>query len=436
MRILQLTPGAGNFYCGNCMRDNALVTALRARGHDVLMVPLYLPLLTDEREASEYTPIFFGGVNVYLEQSFDLFRRTPRWIDRIFNASLFLRLAGRLAGMTRAGGLGPLTLSMLRGEHGNQVKEIEKLVEWLRLRLKPDVICLSNLLLVGLVRTLKEEFRLPVVCTLQGEDSFLDGLPEPWRSDAWNEVRARSVEIDAFVGVSRYYADTIRQRLALPVDRVHVAYNGINLDGFASAPRPPAVPTIGYLARMCPQKGLHSLVEAFIELKHREKTRQVRLRIAGAQTSADRSYVNESRRKLVSQHLLADVDWLPNLDRAHKQEYLRSLSVLSVPALYGESFGLYLAEAWASGVPVVQPRHAAFPELVEMTKGGLLYEPDRPHALADALETLLLDTAKARQLGESGRTVAAREFSAERMAENVSRVFERVVGPPMATMTA
>lgn len=426
MRILQLTPGAGNFYCGNCMRDNALVMALRERGHNVLMVPLYLPLLTDEHEASEHTPIFFGGVNVYLEQNVGVFRRTPRWVDRIFNASILLRMAGRFASMTNAGGLGELTMSMLRGEHGNQAKEIDKLVDWLRGHPKPDVICLSNLLLIGLVRALKEEFRVPAVATMQGEDSFLDILPEAHRSSAWNEVRIRCADIDAFVGVSRYHADTMRERLALPADRVHVVYNGIHLDGFAPAPTAPAVPTIGYLARMCAPKGLHTLIEAFIELKTRERTRHARLRIAGAQIGADRSYVNEVRRKLAVQHVLADVDWLPNLDRAHKQDYLRSLSVLSVPATYGESFGLYLVEAWASGVPVVQPRHAAFPELIERTGGGLLYDPTDVHSLADALESMLLDPPRARRMGEQARAVVEREFSAARMAENVESVLGSV----------
>ena len=92
MRILQLTPGTGSFYCGQCLRDNALALALRARGHEVHMIPLYLPLLTDERSALDDTPIFFGGINVYLEQKFALFRNTPAWIDRLFNAPGLLQI--------------------------------------------------------------------------------------------------------------------------------------------------------------------------------------------------------------------------------------------------------------------------------------------------------------------------------------------------------
>jgi hypothetical protein len=80
MNIVQITPGAGSMYCGGCFRDNSLVAALRKQGHQTLMVPLYLPLTLDEPDQSAGTPIFFGGINVYLDQKSALFRKAPRWL--------------------------------------------------------------------------------------------------------------------------------------------------------------------------------------------------------------------------------------------------------------------------------------------------------------------------------------------------------------------
>jgi glycosyltransferase involved in cell wall biosynthesis len=427
MRIIQLTPGTGSFYCGTCMRDNALVMALRALGHDAMMVPLYLPPMLDEASGGEGAPLFYGGINVYLQQKFRLFRKTPRWVDRLFDAPGMLRAAARKAGMTRASELGEFTVSTLRGEDGRQAKELERLVEWLASEGRAEVVCLSNVLLIGLARRIKAQTGAAVVCTLQGEDTFLDSLPEPDRQRAWKTVEERAADVDAFIAVSRYHADLMCERARLPADRVHVVYNGILLDGYETdAPRRNAgPPTLGYLARMYPPKGLEALVEAYIALRVRGRIEGLQLRVAGSQTAADRPFVARLRERLAAEGLEDDVAFLPNVDRAEKIAFLQSLSVLSVPATYGESFGLYVIEALAAGVPVVQPRHAVFPELLAATGGGLLYEPDDPHALEAALEELLLDPERARALGERGRQAVREHFSVERMAENALRVFEQ-----------
>src|SRR2546426_4728518 len=126
MNIIQLTPGAGAMFCGNCFRDNALVAALRQLGHRVTLVPLYLPLTLDEEDQSAGAPIFFGGINVYLEQKSKLFRQAPAWIHNLFASRPLLRWASGKAAKTRAGELGELTLSMLRGEEGNQTRELDE----------------------------------------------------------------------------------------------------------------------------------------------------------------------------------------------------------------------------------------------------------------------------------------------------------------------
>ena len=234
MNILHFTPGAGAMYCGGCLRDNALVAALRQLGHQALMVPLYLPLTLDEQDQSAGTPIFFSGINVYLGQKAALFRGAPGWLRDLFASPRLLQWAAGKAAKTRAADLGELTLSMLRGEAGNQARELEELIAWLKTQPKPDVLCLSNALLVGMARRLKSEVGAPVACALQGEDFFLDGLPESHRAACWQTLAERAADVDLFIAPSRYFGDLMRERLGLAADRVRVVYNGINLDGYGA----------------------------------------------------------------------------------------------------------------------------------------------------------------------------------------------------------
>jgi glycosyltransferase involved in cell wall biosynthesis len=432
LNIVQITPGAGGMYCGNCLRDNALVGALRQMGHRTLMVPLYLPMRLEQADNSAGTPLFFGGVNVYLEQKSALFRATPRWLHRLFDAPGLLAWASGRAARTRARDLGPLTLSMLRGELGHQARELEELVNWLKTSVEADVICLSNALLAGLARRIKAELGLPVVCFLQGEDSFLNALPDYHRETAWRTLAERAAEIDLFIAPSHYFGDLMRDRLKLPAERVRVVYNGIKLDGYGDAEGRPPKPNaegrqvLGYFARMCPEKGLDTLVEAFLILKKQAQHKKLVLRVGGGLGPADKKFVKSLRRKLEQAGLAGQYEFCPNLTLAAKQDFYRSLSVLSVPALYGEAFGLYIIEALASAVPVVQPEVAAFPELIKETGGGLLCKPGDPQALADALAQLLQSPDYSRGLGATGRRGVLRDFSIETMARNVARLCQDV----------
>jgi len=427
VNIVQITAGAGGMYCGNCIRDNALVAALRRMGHQALLVPLYLPLTLEEDDQSAGNPIFFSGINVYLEQKSALFRRAPRWAHDLLAWPGLLKRVGRVAAKTRAEDVGDLTLSMLRGEQGNQARELDELITWLKIQPKADLVCLSNALLIGLARQLKRDLDIPVACLLQGEHSFLDALPATCRAAAWSILAERAAEVDLLVAPSRYFAGMMSHRLGLPTDRVQVVCNGINLAGYAPADTPPSPPVLGYFARMCPDKGLDTLVEAYLILRQRDRVKELKLRVGGGCGPSDEPFVNTLRERLRAHGRLGDVEFCPNLDRSAKQAFFRSLSVFSVPALYGEAFGLYLLEAWASGVPVAQPRHGAFPELIETTGGGVLCEPGAPAALAEAIEQLLMNPTVARTLGDAGRKAALERFSAERSAEEILRVFHEVV---------
>lgn len=427
MNIVQITPGAGAMFCGNCFRDNALVAALRRQGHSVLMVPLYLPLTLDEEDQSSGVPIFFNGVNVFLEQKSEWYRTAPDWLHRVLASPRLLKFASGRATKTNAADLGDITLSMIRGEDGNQARELDELIAFLKTQPRPDIICLSNALLAGLARKLKAELGVPVACVLQGEDTFLDALPDSHRELTWKTLAERCADIDLFIPPSHYFARLMRERLNLPEHRIRVIYNGINLDGFEPASQSnqaSSAPTIGYFARMCREKGLDTLVEAFIILKERDSVKNLKLKVGGGCGAADLRLVHTLRERLRAKVFLDDVEFHPNVDRAGKLAFLHSLTVFSVPALYGEAFGLYVIEALASGVPVVQPHHAAFPELVELSGGGELCEPGNPKALAEALELLLLDFSRARALGAAGRKSVEERFTADAMAKETVQAFD------------
>ena len=429
MNIVQITPGAGKMYCGACFRDNALVARLRQLGHSVVMLPLYLPITLDEDDQTTGTPIFFSGINVYLEQKSSFFRTAPHWLHDLMASPALLNLVAGSAGRTQPQELGEMTLSMLRGEEGNQARELDELIAWLK-KQPVQLISLSDGLLVGMVRRLKAELRLPVVCTLQGEDVFLDSLPEDCRAAAWELVAQRAAEVDYFIAPSRYFADLMTRRLRLRPERMRVVHNGINLQGYGEAPRaaaPPAPPALGFFARMCPDKGLGTLVDAYVLLKRRDKIKDLRLRIGGSCGPLDKPYVEGMRRRLAGAGLLGLAEFRVNLSHAAKIDFLRSLTVLSTPANYGEAFGLYVIEALAAGVPVVLPAKGSFPELVEATGGGMICAAGDPLALAEAIEGLLLDPSRARALGEAGQAAVHRSFSVQSMADQVARVYAEAI---------
>ncbi|HXP62203.1 MAG TPA: glycosyltransferase family 4 protein [Dongiaceae bacterium] len=427
MNFIQLTPGAGLMYCGNCLRDNGLVAALRQMGHQAILTPLYLPLTLDEADQSAGTPVFLGGINVYLDQRFALFRSAPSWLRRRLASRRLLAWAAGRTARTRPEELGELTLSMLRGDEGFQARELRDLCGWLKTQPKPDALCLSNALLIGLARPLKLDLKAPVLCMLQGEDGFLDSLPEPFRARCWQVLAQRVRDADALVAPSRFFAELMSRRLGLPDGHVKVVYNGIRPDQAPPAPSAPGggrngTPVLGFFARMCSEKGLDLLVEAYVRLRKRGRVKGLRLKVGGSCSPRDAVLVETLKERLRSAGLETDTEFCPNLSREEKLAFLRSLSVFSVPARCTEAFGLYLLEALAAGVPVVQPRSGAFPELIEATGGGMLCEPADPESLAQALETLLLAPERARALGESGRRAVFERFSARRMAEGMLEV--------------
>ncbi len=389
------------------------------------LVPLYTPIRTDEPDQS-IDQLFFGGVNVYLQQKFPAFRFLPRAIDRVLDRpALVSKLAGSSISVDAAQ-LGELTLSMVRGEHGNQRKEVRRLVDWLAQQSKIDVMNLSNLLIAGCVPALKNRLDGPIVVTLQGDDLFIDQLPDPYRQQVLAALRGLVAHVDRFIAHSRFYAQSMADYFDIPRDRIEVVPLGISLDDVPELAGDTSRPsTIGYLARICEAKGLHVLVDAFLRLKSQPATRDVRLHVAGWLGIEDQSYFDGLKARIDQAGFSDDFAYAGVLDRSAKWEFLQSLDVLSVPTTYAEPKGRYVLEALACGIPVVQPDHGAFPELLQRTGGGRLVTPNHPEHLAATLAELLSDPERRRQLGQEGRAAVFDQCSAEQAARRTLEVYAR-----------
>jgi glycosyltransferase involved in cell wall biosynthesis len=437
MRIVSIVAGAGGMYCGTCLHASTLVAALRRAGEDALLVPAYTPVRDEEEDHVATGRVVFGGLNVYLQEKSALARHSPWFLDRLLDHPALLRWLGRRGGSTRPESLGPLCVSMLQGEEGRHRKELRKLLDWMQRELRPEVMHLSTTLLVGMARQITRSLGVPVVSTLSGEDSFVDRLPEPYASQARAVLRERCRELAALVALNRYYADFMAKYLTVPRERIHVVSPGLNLAGhrtpsqapeLAAEAGPPAGPTIGFLARICPDKGLHVLAEAFALMAGDSQLPPARLVAAGYLADADRQYLAQIRSSLAARGLADRFEYRGCLERREKIAFLQSLDVMCLPTVLPEPKGLPAIEAWANGVPVVASDHGAFPELVGDTGGGLLVEPGNVPALADALRELIRDPGRAAQLGRRGQAAVYSRYHADRMAQDTIALYRRVLG--------
>ena len=415
-------------YCGSCLRDNALASELLKQGHDVTLQPLYTPTLTDEPNVSS-EKTFFGGISVYLEQHSALFRKTPAWMDKLWDSLFAIKLATKRSISVEPKQLGEMTISMLKGELGHQRKEVNKLVDWLKYQDTPDVVAMQNSMLIGLAEPIKRTLQRPIVCTLQGEELFLDGLQEPYHSEALRLIRTSVAHVDAFIAVSHYGAEFMTDYLSIPHDKIHVVPLGINPNDFTprNGQHEAETFTIGYLGRIAPEKGLHLLAEAYKLFRERSDVTNTRLEAAGWMGPEGKPYLAEIEQKLNKWGLRDEFRYHGELNREGKAAFLQRAQVFSMPATYPEPKGLTILEAMASGVPVVQPRHGSFPEMVERTGGGLLVDANDAASLAEGIYTLYKNSEMADDLGRSGVAGVREHYSVARMAERAIEVYSRLV---------
>jgi glycosyltransferase involved in cell wall biosynthesis len=416
------------------MHDNTLARAWSQAGIDVQLIPTYTPIRTDEDDVS-IERVFYSGINVYLEQRLPFYGFLPGFVHRFFDQPGLIRWATSRPSAIRAKSLGALTVSMLRGTQGRQRVEVEKLCEWLG-ELQPRIVLLTNILIAGCAPRLKAQLGVPVVVTLQGDDAFLEYLIEPFRSQAIRQVRKLVADIDGFLVHSRFYADFMREYLGIPQEKIYQVPLGLDVRDFpkpgalssvAATPDDRSFRTVGYLARLAPEKGLHLLVDAYLDLCQRRPARDVRLRIAGWAGADHQEYVERELARLRAATSGGAVEYLGTVDRRQKVEFLRSLDVLSVPTTCRDPKGLFVLESLAAGVPVVQPDHGAFPEMLGRLGGGRLVAPNDAQQLADALEQLLADDDGRRNLGREAARVVHEQCNAEAMAADTWQVLQRFV---------
>lgn len=437
--IAYLTAGAGGMFCGSCIHDNTLARALNQSGFDVQLIPTYTPIRTDESDVSVHK-VFFGGINIYLQQKIPLFRHLPSIFDRFLDQPWLIRALTARAVDISLKELGALTVSMLKGTSGYQRKEVNQLCHWLEHHAKPDIVVLTNILISGCVEKLRERLQVPILVTLQGDDIFLESLPEPYKSHAIDQIRSIVPLIDGFIVHSEYYANFMVDYIGIDRNKVHVTPLGIDTHDFSgvgqlstlratlrathTAGQSSDQITIGYLARLAPEKGLHQLAEAFIELCKRESSIDYRLRIAGWLSPQNQKYVDEVFANLTAAGLADRFHYAGEVDRQRKVDFLSELDLFSVPTTYREPKGLFALEAMACGVPVVLPAHGAFSEMIRATEGGLLCAPDQPVDLADKLELLAKDQPLRRQLGQQGRQHVLEYRNETAMATSTIAVFD------------
>jgi len=428
MRIAYLAAGAAGMYCGSCLHDNTLAAALLRLGEDVILAPIYTPIRTDEVDVSE-PRVCFVGINAYLQQKFPIFRRTPRWLDGWLDHPALLRMATKNAASVDASKLGDMTVSMLQGERGNQRKELEKLVDWLVDDAKPDVVHLSNAMMLGLARLIRERGGPPIVCSLSGEDIFLEKLTAPYYDQARQLIRERAADVSAFVALNGYYADYMADYMDVPRDKIEVIPHGLDLEGHGNpAPRPENAPRrIGFFARICHDKGLHLLVDAAEKLIADRSLPPFEVHAAGYLGGGDRQYLADIERRIAAGPLAGRFTYHGELDRTQKIEFLQSLDVMALPTVYRESKGLPVLEAWANATPVVLPAHGTFPELIADADGGLLHEPMHADHLAEQLATLLQNPASAAELGRRAQSAVNDRYTAAQMAETTRDLYRTLI---------
>jgi glycosyltransferase involved in cell wall biosynthesis len=426
MKIIHIIPGfGGTFYCGNCLRDSSLIRSLRMAGHDAITLPMYLPLSIEDNPVPEEIPVFYGAVNIYLKQRFPFLRKMPSVVTHLLNANPLLRLAAKKSGSTRATGLEEMTESMLLGNEGHQSEELQQLVDFLK-KEQPDVVHLSNALLLGLAGEIKRQVAVPVVYSLQDEDVWVDVMEEPYRQRIWDLMAEKAKDVDLFIAVSHYFSGVMQQKMRLDPGKIKVHPVGVDPEGYV-----PVLPgeknrVIGFLSRIGEANGFGTFVDAFVHLNSLGDFNDVKLKVLGGRTNDDKPFIKKQLNKLKQAGLEDRMEIGEDFVQGRVHDFFKEVSMLSVPVKDGEAFGLYLLEAMASAVPVVQPAVGAFPEIIEMSRGGIVYPSQAPEALAEAWAQLLQDPGKMNQLGEQGRNAVETRFNTHNLARELVTIYQDI----------
>ncbi len=428
MKIVNIVPGfGGTFYCGNCLRDSGYTKSLIKLGHDAMMLPIYLPLTLEHGVEENKTPIFYGAVNIYLKQNFRFLKKMPGWMEKFFNSSAILQYAAKKAGSTRTEGLEEMTISMLMGKDGNQNQELQELIDFLKTHEKPDIVHLSNALLMGLAKQIREQLNVPVICSLQDEDVWVDAMNDYYRKKVWHLMSEKVKNIDAFIAVSDYYANEMKTKMKIPDEKLHTVPIGVDSSLYHYAKPVFDPPVIGYISRMYEEHGFGLLIDAYIELKKDPEFKNVLLKLSGGYTADDRKYVKKQIKKLKVAGILDDVEFIDEYKPEQRFSFFNKLTLLSVPVLKGEAFGTYQLESLACGVPLVQPELGAFPEIIKQTGGGITYTPNTPEVLSNTWKEILRKPEMIEELSNEGYNSVINDFAIDPVSEKVLEIYKQQI---------
>lgn len=420
MKILFIIPGSGDsFYCGNCFRDNLHASALRKAGHEVLIMPLYLPLKDKSFQAD--TPLFFPATTYYVAQKYFKNRKMPKWLERFTASGPMLDIASSMSGTTSAEGMDEMTLSMITGDDPAFVEHVRQLTDWIVDQEQPDVIHLSSTLLSGIAKEIKKRMAVPIVCSVQDEEVWIDSLDEKGAYNAWQGIKDNLHHIDSFITTSGFYKSFLRERIP-ELKAVEVIYPGIDRAKYASDVYP-ANPTIGFFYRMNKENGLDILAEAFVKLKKKGSVNNLKLKIGGGFTGSDRSFLKKIRKMLAP--YMNDVEISDSYSLDVHADFYKGITVQSVPIRFDEAVGLYLCEAFAAGRPAVEPATGSFPEIVG--EAGVLYSPNDSEQLADALELLLLDESRLEKCRSNALHLSETRYNDAIAAQNLVTIYQNLI---------
>lgn len=425
MKVVYLITGSGgSFYCSNCYRDMIYLRAIRkAPGINATAIPLYLPPDRSVEENGIDSNIFFGAVSLYLKEKVPLFRNMPAFFEKILDSKPVLKMASKLAGSTRTEGMEKMTLDMITGDKAFPEKELVRLAEYLEKDEKPDIIHLSNALIIGLAGQIKNKLDVKVVCSLLNEDDWINEMAEPWQSQAWKLIAENEKYVDAFITPSEYYRDFFTAKTGISKENIHVIPIGFDPGLLLNVQKKDNWPSLGYYCRVNSHNGFDKLVDAFILLRKENRMPGLTLHVSGGYTGDDKHFISLQIKKIRSEGLENSVriytDFLES-----KIDFFGNIDIMSIPVRKYDGFGLYILEANAAGIPVVQPSTGAFPEIIKMTGGGILYDTDDVESLASGIEELLKDREKLVSLSLSGRENVLKKLSLEKMSLDLDGVYK------------
>ncbi|MCL2415119.1 MAG: glycosyltransferase family 4 protein [Bacteroidales bacterium] len=415
MKILLIVPGAGDtFYCGNCFRDNLYAQALQNAGHEVSIMPLYLPLTGESWKSS--TPLFFPATSYYVAQKFFKKGKMPNFLRKFLDSPTVLRLASHFSGTTSAKGMENMTLSMIKGDDKNFAGQVEKIIHWIENHERPDIIHLSTSMLIGIAKAIKNRINIPIVCSLQDEEVWLDSLEERYAREAWKSIGKNVKFVNKFVASSEFYKSISFEKIP-EIKEIEVVYPGVEFSKYHSADYPKN-PTIGFYYRMNHENGLDILAEAFVNLKKKNLIPNLKLKIGGGYTRENKKFLNHIH--TILEPYKNDVIWSEYSLSEHTTFY-KEISLICAPLRFDEAFGLYLSEAFAAGRPAVVPNTGSFSEVVG--DAGILYSPNDSENLAKALQKILTNSVIYETCKEHTTRLSHEKYCDKIAAEKLQRIY-------------